>query len=127
MRKLIAASFIAAALASNALAQGFTIPPNTVWNGHQLSGGNIPTVAGCGSPAIQGASTDVMGRFTTGATSGCVLTFAVPWVQPPVCFVQDVTTNADSGGFTVSTTAITFGTVVNGDTIQWFCLGRSSG
>jgi hypothetical protein len=145
-RSLIAASLLAGAVGfagmlqpvRQAVAQTvgvFTLGNGTTITGHLLralgqtnAGAALapPTITGtnCIAVGVTADSTDLMGSATNGtATTGCKIHFGTAFAVAPKCIVQDVTTAADSGGFTVNTTDISLGTIVSGDVINWFCMG----
>lgn len=82
-----------------------------------------PTLSACGtSPTITGPSTDAVGSATIGGTgTGCVVTFAVPYVVAPTCVVSGsaattLTTGPTLTSFTVTAAAATV--------FSWACFGR---
>jgi len=124
MRKFILSCAIALGLVGAADAQSFNLPNNSTVTGHLVAGGGNPPV---GTTCTMAAgSTDSFGACTTTSTSGAI-TFNVPWITAPNCSVTDSTANAATNAYTVSTTAITLGTVTSGHLLQYICIGKVGG
>lgn len=97
---------------------------------HTLGVGPVPTLSACGtSPTISG--NDNSGTITIGTAtpSACTLTFNIAWPNAVSCYFVDRTTATANPGrpTSVTTTAITWtfaAATVNGDVIDYLCLGR---
>jgi hypothetical protein len=126
LRTLISGAAIAALLSSSALAQspGFTLPNNSVYQGHLNAAPVAAAPAGSGC-TIAAGSTDTDGSCTTTATSGSI-TFAVAFNQAPFCSVTDQTATP-TAVISVSATAITLTTVVSAHVLNWHCTGKNGG
>jgi hypothetical protein len=127
VKKLLAgASAIALSLtplAALAQAPGFTLPNNSVYQGHFNSApaGLPPSTSNC---TIAAGSTDTDGSCTS--TSGApVVTFAVAWNKAPWCLVQD-SSATPAVVYTLSTTAITI-TGTTAHVYYWHCAGQTGG
>jgi hypothetical protein len=99
LKSLVIAGALSFGMVAAALAQGFTLPNNSVAQGHLLAS-PVPGAAGLpvgASCTIAAGSSDSIGACTT--------------------------TNA----FTVSATAITLGTVTSAHLLQWICIGNVGG
>lgn len=122
--KLILA-LVLSALASVAWAQTPPALPNgTVFNGHAVSAGSAPPTVGgasCGTPVLTPNSTDLAGQFQAKGTTTCAVTFGTAFASQPFCVVSDETTAAT---YTYTKTAITMGTTVSNDLINWICIGQ---
>lgn len=86
--------------------------------------GSTPTLAGCTTSAQQGSNT--MGKFASGTTGTCTVTFTFATTAPTnwYCQANDITTPADllhdNGGGSQTTGTIS-GTTVSGDVIKFAC------
>lgn len=123
----IAIAFLTA-FPMRAKAQGFTLPNNSVAQGHLLAS-PVPGAAGLPvgvSCTIAAGSSDSIGACTTTSTSGSV-TFGTAFNTAPRCVITDLTANAATNAFTVSATAITLGTVTSAHLLQWICIGNVGG
>lgn len=126
----LAALFLAGAPVdlSKAVAQGFTLPNNTVVQGH-LNAAPIPGAVGLPvgtTCTIVAGSSDSLGSCTTTSTAA-VVTFGTAFVGVPRCIVTDSTANAATTAYTISATAITFSVVINAHLLTWFCVGQVGG
>lgn len=129
--KLAAAAFALAALfaPAAAFAQGFTLPDNSVIQGHvravPQAGAVPPTAVGC---TIAANATDAAGLCTTSAASGSI-TFARTQGAAPVCLVvdADATSTVSMPVYTVSATAITLTTVITAHKLFYWCIGTIAG
>ncbi len=92
----------------------------SVVSGHLTSASPPPVGVGC---TIAAGSTDMAGACLTTATSGTI-TFAKPFATAPVCLVVDITATPVIV-YTISTTAITLGTVTSAHQLRWFCMGNA--
>jgi hypothetical protein len=89
---------------------------------------NLPTVSGCGTSASV-SGTDIAGEITVGTAlpTGCTLTFANAYNNPPYCAVTVQQTIA-SFSYTISASAITISqTATNSDHINYICFGQYGG
>lgn len=95
---------------------------------HPRTSGTAPAATVCGTaPAVLG--TDTAGQVTmgTGTPTGCVLTFATPYVAAPFCVVSWQNDIADMQ-YTVTTTALTLvQTATDSNIVNWICVARSGG
>lgn len=119
---------------SAALAQqGFTLPNNTVMMGHMIAVPNLgapPVLSACGTtPTLGPGSTDTDGQVTMGTTAtGCVITFAVPYLTSPFCTVTWQATPLASQSYTLAATAITtVQTSTTGNILNYHCVARTGG
>lgn len=106
-----------------ALAQGFTIPNNSTYQGHFNSAPLTapPATTNC---TLAAGSTDTDGSCT--ATSGApVVTFANAWNSAPFCVVID-SSATPAFVYTVSTTAITI-TGTTAHVYFYHCAGKNGG
>lgn len=110
--------------------QGFNTFNNLVLLGHFFNGGSgtaaVPVnTSNC---AIVAGSSDTDGScVTSGATA--TVTFAVAYATAPFCGVVDTsaTSTVSMPVYTVSTTAITFSTVITAHTLVWHCAAKVGG
>lgn len=127
VRSLVALAFVAFAPA--AFAQGFTLPDNSVQQGHFVAvpalGKAAPVGVGC---TIAAGSTDTVGKCTASAASGSI-TFATPYNSAPVCNLvdQSATSTVSMPVYTVSTTAITLSTIISTHVLSWRCDALTGG
>lgn len=122
---------------TNKPSAGVHIASNTLLlngNGAKIevsSGSTLTTLTNCGSdPVVAGPGfglTDTAGRFKGGSiiVTSCVLTFATPWTNIPICMFNGETTGV-VGLFTPTTTAITFqgGQWGGAEIVDYICFGR---
>lgn len=111
-----------------ARSQGFTLPNNTVAQGHLLASpvpGAVGLPVGTSCTIVAGSS-DSVGSCTTTSTTSTV-TFGTAFLTAPRCLVTDSTANAATIAYTISTTAITFSVVINAHLMTWFCVGQVGG
>ena len=117
---------------------GATIPLNNATNvfsaletfsSHIAVGAVNPTLSSCGtSPAIVGD--DKAGQVTmgTGSPTGCVITFAAPYVAAPLCTVSWQATPLASQSYAVSNTALTLTqTGTSSNKVNYMCLAQNGG
>ena len=112
-------------LIKTAKAQGFILQNNTLVFGHLAAGASLPpTVAGasCGTPVLTAGSTDFVGQFQAKGTSTCALTFGTAYTAAPFCVVVDETT---ASTYTYTRTAITMGTTVSNDFVNYICVATT--
>ena len=136
-KKLLAVSAAFALVVSPALAQqGYTLGPNSVYQGHILAApstpGTPPTGVGC---TVAAGSTDSDGKCTASAASGS-LTFTgqrpdgtTGYFTAPFCMITDAsaTSTVSMPVYTVSATAITLTTIISGHVLFWHCTGLNGG
>ena len=106
-----------------AQAPGFTLPNNSVYQGHFNSApaSAPPTTSNC---TLAAGSTDTDGSCT--ATSGAPsITFGVAWNQTPFCLVQDASATP-AVVYTLSTTAINI-TGTTAHVYYYHCTGKNGG
>jgi hypothetical protein len=133
-KKVVAVLALVALVFGAGIALAQVTPLGTDTYGRFLGNGPAPALSACGTaPLIAG--TDTAGTITigTGTPTACTLTFnrAFPG-GAPACYFNDQTTagktNAGTTYLVSSTTAavtVTFqAATVNGDVIQYGCLGR---
>ena len=97
--------------------------------GHPITTGATPALGSgssdCGtSPSIGG--NDSAGRVIVGVGNGgrCTITFASPWLNPPVCSAFDETTATLVRPTASSTTGMVLtGAFAAGDVLAYSCLG----
>lgn len=96
--------------------------------GHLRTVGTAPGVGSCGTGAtING--TDVAGVVTmgTGSPTGCIITFATAYSNPPFCIVT-WQANLASMGYTITGSAITITqTATSSNKINYDCKVQSGG
>lgn len=84
-----------------------------------------PWLTTCGtSPSVGALSTDALGTFTSGAGIGgvaCTVNFTRTSTNAPKCFCNDRTTANPCRMTASTTTSATFGVLVAGDTVDYFC------
>lgn len=102
------------------------LPNGTVVGGHlvgSLGTTSVPVLSGasCGTPVLTPGSTDFAGQFQAKGTTTCVVTFGTAFASQPFCVVSDETTAAT---YTYTKTAISMGTTVINDLINWICIGQ---
>jgi hypothetical protein len=130
-KNFLAAASIAALtfapVAALAQAPGFTLPNNSVYQGH-LNAAPInvaPTGSGC---TIAAGSTDTDFSCTASAASGSI-TFATAWNVAPFCTITDAsaTSTVSMPVYSVSTTAITLTTIISTHVLYGHCTGKNGG
>ncbi len=98
--------------------------------GHLNFGGYKPAISSCGSgsPVVNAPSSDTSGwiHIGTGAVNACTLTWAVPQVNAPHCFVNINSAAATATVLIASTTATTMvlhasASNLGGAVIDYFC------
>jgi hypothetical protein len=109
-----------------------TVTPSLIFgvqfNGHVISSGTIPSVSACGtSPSMDSNSTDFAGKINVGSVTAtsCVLTFANPFLNSPICIVSDDSTGVNADISSISNTSVTFGfsvSLANGH-VWYICVG----
>lgn len=106
---------------------GFTLPNNSVYQGHLNAApiGVAPTGSGC---TVAVGSTDTDGSCTASAASGS-LTFATPFNQAPFCSVTDssATSTVSMPVYSVSASSITLTTIISTHVLFWHCTGKNGG
>lgn len=110
-------------LAQNAPVANLSSGPPMIASAHHLHvTGSIPVLSSCGaSPALALNSSDIAGRFTTGAAATtCTLTFNYAWQTSPWCVLRS---NSVVGSWFNSTTAITVDATTAGAIYTYFCIG----
>lgn len=97
--------------------------------GHEITGGDSPSVSVCGtgSPSVNG--NDHNGTITVGGgvVTACTLTFANPYFSSNVdCVASDNSAAVTTSITSVSASAVTFGTsaTIGGGIIYYQCVGR---
>lgn len=117
---------LAVALAPGAaLAAGFTLPDQSVIQGHTnivpQIGAAPPVAVGC---TISATASDAAGNCTASAASGTI-TFARTYTVAPVCVVwdQSATSTVSMPVYSVSATAITLSTIISTHVLGYFCFG----
>ncbi len=101
-------TFVGGAVASGGVTvSGSNLVLSTATGVVSTVGGTAPTLSSCGgSPTVQGS--DIAGRVTTGTTNtGCVVTFAATYTNPPSCVVMQENTTDSTFKYSLSATAIT--------------------
>jgi hypothetical protein len=99
----------------------------TVNNHYSETSSVQPVISSCGtSPSVVGG--DSAGTISVGsgvAVTGCTLTFAVPWVNTPMCTESDNSTAITGDIASISNTAVTFGfsASLGGGKIYYICIG----
>jgi hypothetical protein len=92
---------------------------------------NLPVISVCGtSPALASGSTDFAGKITVGtsASAACTLTFGTAYTTAPFCIVQNLSTMGAANVYAVTTTAITFSSVLADSTVlHYHCVAPSGG
>lgn len=129
--KLAAAALALAALfaPAAAFAQGFTLPDNSVIQGHVRAAPQVgaapPTAVGC---TIAANATDFAGTCTATAASGTI-TFARTQGAAPSCVVwdQSATSTVSMPVYTVTATAITLATIISTHVLGYICIGTTAG
>jgi hypothetical protein len=129
--RLAAAAIALAALFAPvaAMAQGFTLPDNSVIQGHiravQQPGATPPTAVGC---TIAPNATDAVGTCTATAASGTI-TFSRTQGAAPTCVVwdQSATSTVSMPVYTVTATAITLATIISTHVLGYICIGTIAG
>lgn len=126
-RGFVAAGMLLA-VCGGAFAQGFTLPNNSVVQGHLNAS---PVQGAAGLPVgttctITAGSSDSVGSCLTTSTAA-VVTFGTAFVGVPRCIVTDSTVNAATTAYTITNTAITFSVVTNANLLTWFCVGQVGG
>ena len=126
-------AFVGAAVAAlalspiAALAQGFTIPNNSTYQGHFNSApiGPAPTATGC---TMAPGSTDTDFKCTASAASGSI-TFGTVWNVAPMCTITDAsaTSTVSMPVYSISTTAITLTTIISTHVLFGHCTGTNGG
>ncbi|HYM32300.1 MAG TPA: hypothetical protein VEU47_13425 [Candidatus Cybelea sp.] len=134
IKNLLATAAIAGLLVSPALAANLELDGNLVVGGtltapgHVITGATPPVLTSCGtSPTIVGSDTD--GLITMGTTAtGCIITFASPYVSAPFCVVTWQATPLASQSYTVTNTAITtVQTSTSNNKLNYHCVAQSGG
>jgi hypothetical protein len=128
-RSAMIAGMIAIACAGGFVqAQQVFLQHNIQFAGHALAGfGQQAPLQPVGTTCtIAAAASDFSGSCTATSTAG-VVTFGQAYLVAPVCLVVDNTANAATNAYTVSTTAITLGTITSGHVYNWICIGRNGG
>lgn len=129
-------NYLAAAAAlllscSSALAQQFTLPPNSAVSGHIISQDVAPpTGTNC---AVAAGSTDTDGSCTTSSTSGAIVfggrspANAVGYITAPNCVVVDASSTTVPPTYTVTNLQITLTTIITAHVLRWHCAGINGG
>lgn len=101
-----------------------------IWGpGHlQVGGTGSPVLTSCGtSPAITGTDTAGVVTMGTATPTGCVLTFAAPYLSVPFCAVT-WKTNLASMSYVVTATTLTLTqTGTNSNPVMYLCVGQPGG
>lgn len=123
MKKLLLCGAMAAALFSPAaaLAQAYTFPPGTVFQGLMSSQGKAPVATGC---TLAAGSTDADGTCTASAASGAIVFAKVDAVNPPFCLLVDASATP-SAVYTVTALQITLTTITSTHVLRYHCILNS--
>ena len=97
--------------------------------GHIAAGFPAPALSSCGtSPAIVGDDKYGLVTMGTGSPTGCVITFAQPYIATPLCVVTWQATPLASQSWTVTTTAITTTqTGTSSNKLNYHCAAQNGG
>lgn len=97
-------------------------------NSHIISSGTTPSMGSCGAaPSGTVIGTDNAGTITIGGgvVTSCVLTFAYPWANTPVCVATDnsVTIPGDISALSTTSVTFSFSASLGGGTLYYLCIG----
>jgi hypothetical protein len=102
---------------------------NVAFPSQVIGNGTAPALTSCGtSPTIVGS--DLAGTVTmgTGAPTGCVITFARPYISAPACVVTWQAAPLLSQSYTISNTAVTLvQTATSSDKVNYSCIAPAGG
>lgn len=118
------AAVCAALLVSASFAHAVTLNADRI-----ISSGSTPVLTACGTaPSIVGGDTAGVVTMGTGTPTGCVITFATPYVGVPFCLVVWQGTPLAAQNYTVSATAITtVQTATSSNLLDYICIARTGG
>ena len=95
-------------------------------NGRYGTYGTAPTISSCGTGAATSTnSTDNSGTVTEGTlATGCTITFATRWMNPPVCNVTSQSGLVFTYAKTTSTLVVTNVGALSSTKLDWSCTGK---
>lgn len=94
--------------------------------GHIIASSTNPTISSCGTgPTMKGDDTHGHVTEGSGASTGCVVTFQVPYTVAPVCTVSPESGSITTPfNYTLSTSAITISdSALSSDVFDYICVG----
>ena len=124
-RIMIACAFVAMLIlldsipgVRHAIAQGFNIANNAIFQGHLRTGASTPPTVTNATLAV--GSTDLAGRVTSTGASNPVLTFGTAYSTVPFCTAMN-SGELENFYITVTATGITFVGLTNGAIAGYVC------
>jgi hypothetical protein len=96
---------------------------------HPRTSGTAPALSSCGTAPSNTGSTDTAGRVVmgTGTPTGCVITFATPYVVAPHCVVTWQAELASMEYVTTATAITITQTATDSNVINYICIARAGG
>lgn len=89
--------------------------------------GTLPVLSSCGTGTMVVGSSDTAGTFSTTGTTGCTLTFNVPYATAPTCVVTELGANLATRTTATTATTLVVAAGTSGSSYSYMCIGKAGG